>query len=283
VYYAISQENVMKEINRKKRLRVSIALAGIWLFCIAIYLLFTRFVHVLPLHSAVIVISETLLCLLIWIFFMVKINWLRDLDSGRHIMYLNISNVLTSLRLCLLPLLITMFGLVSNREHPLYMRLAILLLALLLGLTDFFDGMLARVRHEVTMLGRILDPIGDFTLIFSISILIFSQGVIQWWYFTLIQIRFTVMSLFLVYMVLSKISFKVKTTPLGKTTVFYTMCLLGLCMIHLLLQVDISGFYTIIYLLQFIGGVIIIASSIEKGFYLKTIINTQQSTRRTLQ
>jgi phosphatidylglycerophosphate synthase len=163
------------------------------------------------------------------------------------------------------------------------MRLAILLLALLLGLTDFFDGMLARVRHEVTMLGRILDPIGDFTLIFSISILIFSQGVIQWWYFTLIQIRFTVMSLFLVYMVLSKISFKVKTTPLGKTTVFYTMCLLGLCMIHLLLQVDISGFYTIIYLLQFIGGVIIIASSIEKGFYLKTIINTQQSTRRTLQ
>lgn len=41
--------------------------------------------------------------------------------------------------------------------------LAALLLFVLTILTDLFDGMLARARHEVTLFGKIMDPVADST------------------------------------------------------------------------------------------------------------------------
>jgi CDP-diacylglycerol---glycerol-3-phosphate 3-phosphatidyltransferase len=68
----------------------------------------------------------------------------------------NLPNALTLLRIFLVPfLVVVLLTKFSGRE---YVGLAIFLLA---AVTDFFDGWVARRRHQTTRLGALLDPIAD--------------------------------------------------------------------------------------------------------------------------
>ena len=49
----------------------------------------------------------------------------------------------------------------------------------LAGITDFFDGWLARKKNEITDLGRMLDPIADKILVISTLVVLISSGVIE--------------------------------------------------------------------------------------------------------
>jgi len=78
---------------------------------------------------------------------------------------LNIPNLLALIRLLLAPI---MFFLLVNRDSPLlqgihytwldYMAAFIFVIA---SATDFFDGYIARKFNQITMLGKILDPLAD--------------------------------------------------------------------------------------------------------------------------
>lgn len=65
----------------------------------------------------------------------------------------NIPNALSLLRLMLLPL----FAVLYLRDQV-YLAGAILLFS---GLTDMFDGMIARKCNQITEIGKLLDPIAD--------------------------------------------------------------------------------------------------------------------------
>jgi len=68
----------------------------------------------------------------------------------------NLPNALTLLRIFLVPfLVVVLLTKFSGRE---YVGLAIFLVA---ALTDFFDGWVARRRHQTTRMGALLDPIAD--------------------------------------------------------------------------------------------------------------------------
>ncbi len=57
-----------------------------------------------------------------------------------------------------------------------YYRVGALTVFLFVALTDALDGYLARSRHEVTALGRILDPIADKSLLLSAVIMLTRPG-----------------------------------------------------------------------------------------------------------
>lgn len=65
----------------------------------------------------------------------------------------NIPNILSLVRLALLPV----FAVVYLHDQ-LYWSLAVLALS---GLTDLFDGMIARKFNQITEIGKLLDPIAD--------------------------------------------------------------------------------------------------------------------------
>ncbi len=68
----------------------------------------------------------------------------------------NLPNALTLLRIFLVPfLVVVLLTKFSGRE---YVGLAIFLVA---AVTDFFDGWVARRRHQTTRMGALLDPIAD--------------------------------------------------------------------------------------------------------------------------
>ena len=75
----------------------------------------------------------------------------------------NVPNALSALRIVLSIVLFVLIGLASVEAPALY--LSALIVFVLASITDFVDGWWARHYHQVTKLGRILDPFADKMLI----------------------------------------------------------------------------------------------------------------------
>ncbi|NLN50140.1 MAG: CDP-diacylglycerol--glycerol-3-phosphate 3-phosphatidyltransferase [Acholeplasmataceae bacterium] len=108
---------------------------------------------------------------------------------------MTISNRLTILRMCLIPLMIIVLYIPPFQEITtlLGLSLAELLFGLLFvvgSLTDIFDGYLARKRNEVTDFGKFLDPIADklLTMTGMIYVVIYKTDYDFWWILLLIVI-----------------------------------------------------------------------------------------------
>jgi len=96
-------------------------------------------------------------------------------------------NAITVVRLVLIPVYV---WLLFSTPHQI---LAGLLLGAL-GITDWVDGYLARRLHQVTTLGKILDPIADRALVFTAVITIAIYGAVPWWFAIATLVREVVVS-----------------------------------------------------------------------------------------
>lgn len=79
----------------------------------------------------------------------------------------NVPNILTLSRIGIIPVVVAMFFFDSSA-----MRWTACALFTLAGITDFFDGYLARREKLVSRLGRFLDPIADKLLVASVLLMI---------------------------------------------------------------------------------------------------------------
>ena len=82
-----------------------------------------------------------------------------DPNAGDESRILTIPNVITLIRLACLPLYLV---LLLGRDQ----RFAAALLLGALGATDWIDGYIARRFHQVSTLGKVLDPVADRLLFF---------------------------------------------------------------------------------------------------------------------
>ncbi len=73
---------------------------------------------------------------------------------------MNIPNGLSILRILLVPVFVVLYlkGIEPGREAFQYWSFVVLAVS---GLTDCFDGMIARKYNQITDLGKILDPVAD--------------------------------------------------------------------------------------------------------------------------
>ena len=91
---------------------------------------------------------------------------------------LNLPNVLTCIRILLVPLLVVVLLTKPRVDYQEFAGLAIFLLA---SLTDFLDGFLARRRRQVTRLGKLLDPAADKILMSAAFISLVELGLAPAW------------------------------------------------------------------------------------------------------
>lgn len=82
-----------------------------------------------------------------------------------------VPNLLTMLRLFALPFLVILI-----LDHHFVFGFWLMMFA---GITDAFDGLLARLLHQHTRLGEYLDPIADKLLLSTLFITLTSVGLIQ--------------------------------------------------------------------------------------------------------
>ena len=89
---------------------------------------------------------------------------------------LNVPNVLTLVRILLVPVLVVV--LLQATPHGSWVAAAVFAVA---ALTDTLDGYLARSRRSVTTFGKVMDPIADKLLIAAALISLVSVGRVAPW------------------------------------------------------------------------------------------------------
>lgn len=109
-------------------------------------------------------------------------------DDGKLRRTFGIPNVLTSLRLVLVP---TMAYFLANPLQPGRYGEAILYTLLGLGITDILDGVLARALDQRTDFGKYTDPLTDVIVTTLATIGVCVSGAVPWWLGGLVIFRYT--------------------------------------------------------------------------------------------
>jgi CDP-diacylglycerol--glycerol-3-phosphate 3-phosphatidyltransferase len=89
---------------------------------------------------------------------------------------LNVPNVLTVIRILLVPVLVV--ALLTNTSHGSVVAAIVFALA---AFTDGLDGYIARSRHSVTTFGKVMDPVADKLLIAAALISLVSLDKVAPW------------------------------------------------------------------------------------------------------
>jgi cardiolipin synthase len=89
---------------------------------------------------------------------------------------LTAANVFTTIRLVCIPI----FAVLLVRDHGTDRESAAWLLAVL-GSTDWVDGQLARRFHQVSTLGKVLDPLADRLLLATAAVTTIAVGAVPVW------------------------------------------------------------------------------------------------------
>lgn len=109
---------------------------------------------------------------------------------------LTLPTILTLVRLIISPIVVPFLLVYLLPFNILLVNVALAILFLLFGLTDFFDGYYARKWGQVTHLGSLLDPIADKCLLSAALIsLVAAQRIYFYWVIILIGREFFVMGL----------------------------------------------------------------------------------------
>lgn len=98
--------------------------------------------------------------------------------------HLTLPNQLTILRLLLVPLI----GYTLTAGWPFHYQISAVVYASAAA-TDTLDGRLARSRHQVTELGKFLDPLADKVLVITVLAILVSQTIVPFWVVVVIFMR----------------------------------------------------------------------------------------------
>lgn len=97
---------------------------------------------------------------------------------------MNLSNKLTLSRIVM-----TFLLMVFLFQNGLWAKLAALVIFILACATDFLDGRIARMRNEITDLGKIMDPVADKILVLGVFLMLVQLQLIGAWMVVIIIIR----------------------------------------------------------------------------------------------
>jgi cardiolipin synthase len=128
---------------------------------------------------------------------------------------MNIPNLLTLLRILLVPLVVI---LLMDGAY-----FAALLVFLFAGITDGLDGFLARLLEQKTLLGAYLDPLADKALIASSFVTLSILGFIPGWLTVLVITRDLMILLGISLLTLLSIPFEVRPVAVSKITTAFQL------------------------------------------------------------
>lgn len=93
-----------------------------------------------------------------------------------------VPNALSLLRLLAIPVFVWLA--LGPQED-----LAAALVLVLIGFTDYLDGMLARRWNQITRVGQLLDPIADRLATLAVLVVFLVRGVVPWWFVLILILR----------------------------------------------------------------------------------------------
>ena len=109
------------------------------------------------------------------------------ISAPRVVPLVNPANVLTAVRIVLVPVFLTVV-VISDMTSPGW-RMAACVVFCVASATDFVDGWIARRFHLITSFGKVADPIADKALTGSALVVLSFYGHLPWWVTGLILLR----------------------------------------------------------------------------------------------
>jgi len=107
--------------------------------------------------------------------------------------------ILTYIRLVISPLVLPLFLVYLLPYNVFFINGILAFFFIVFGLTDFFDGYFARRYNQVTVLGKLLDPVADKCLVYATLIsLVATHKIFFYWAIIIIGREFFVMGLRLI-------------------------------------------------------------------------------------
>lgn len=103
---------------------------------------------------------------------------------------MKLSNMITMLRVILSPVFIFVFFAVdSAAEYKTALIIILWIIFFLIEISDFIDGMVARMLSQVTDIGKLLDPFADSLSRLSYFLCFMIGGIMPLWVFVLVLYR----------------------------------------------------------------------------------------------
>src|SRR4030081_1755600 len=94
---------------------------------------------------------------------------------------LSLPNILTYARISAIPVVVGCVFAQSIMDGPLWLRWVALAVFIAAGVTDYLDGYYARICHQQSAFGRMLDPIADKLLVASCLLMLAMDETIRGW------------------------------------------------------------------------------------------------------
>ena len=139
---------------------------------------------------------------------------------------LNLPNFLTLVRILTIP-----FFLIALAYHWYWEALLIFGLG---GITDFLDGLAARLMRQETRLGAYLDPVADKLLVFSSYVMLGSIDAMPPWLVVIVVMRDVFILLgFAVIYYLTEEKFEARPTLIGKSSTLLQLITLAVALASL--------------------------------------------------
>jgi CDP-diacylglycerol--glycerol-3-phosphate 3-phosphatidyltransferase len=193
---------------------------------------------------------------------------IRIEGAGEPLKKVNPSNVLTVARVSSIPTALFLI-LLSRRIQLLPVALPYLFAVFI---TDFFDGILARARKEVTLIGRYLDSVSDYLILASTSIVFFAFALIPAWFFVLILSRLGIFAVFMAVAALKQGKATPLATFLGKASIFATMFLYLLETAEYF-SIPVIGYPLVVRVFEIVAAAVIVASFFDKAVFLRKLFS----------
>jgi len=123
-----------------------------------------------------------------------KTNPLPLRDPGMSDRFLTKPNVLTVVRIVLIPIFLVLIF-----SESWYSKILALLAFTVASLTDFYDGRIARRDGTITSFGRFMDPLADKLLVSSALIAFVLLGMVEAWLVGAMLVRDLVITVLRIY------------------------------------------------------------------------------------
>lgn len=152
---------------------------------------------------------------------------------------INIPLQLTLIRLIVSPLILPLGMVYLLPYNNVFINCIMALFFVVLGLTDFFDGYLARKYNQETVVGKALDPLADKFLFFSALIaLVFLHKIYFYWAILLIGREFFIMGLRILAL---EQNFDIPVSWIGKVkTLFQSLYIMSAILNIMPLQIPVA-------------------------------------------
>lgn len=160
---------------------------------------------------------------------------------------MSFADKLSITRIILIPIFISL--LLYSKSFPFFKKIAIGVFILAI-LSDFLDGLVARIKKEKSSIGVVLDPLADKLLLLSAFItLYFLKFSLPLWLVLIVVSRDFIILLGIVILTFLKIEVSISPSVWGKLTTFFQMMTILVVLSNFSLFVKIFWILTAIFTL----------------------------------